>query len=143
VTDRTLHDLLDDDLVGGEIELHLGEYGRRVRTAIGDPSFGCRVAATVATAPERRFIDDELDPGFLTHPFADRREDRLQLFGRLRSAVYHGEVEILGKAIRLVEALTQTGAALEDPFVGEVGVVGDAGEEPAEHVVLFDHADLE
>jgi hypothetical protein len=123
VADRTRHDLLDDDLVGGEVELHLGELRRRIRTAIGDPSFRGRVAATVATAPERRLVDDELDPGLLTHPLADRREDRLQLFRRLRSALDHGEVEILGEAVRLVEALAQTGAALEDPGICEVRVV--------------------
>ena len=57
--------------------------------------------------------------------------------------ISHGEVEIFREAIGLEVALLEAGAALEYPGIAKCGLGRDAGEQPAEDVVLFDDMDLE
>lgn len=51
--------------------------------------------------------------------------------------VREGDVEIFGKTVGLEEAFLETGASLEHPAVGDLGVGRDAGEGPAERIVFF------
>ena len=53
------------------------------------------------------------------------------------------EVEIFRKPVGLEEALLETGSAFEDPAFGEFLMGVDAGEHPAEDVVLLDNMRVE
>ena len=48
------------------------------------------------------------------------------------------EVEILGKSVGLEVALAERGPALEHPLFAQHRIRGDAGQEPAQHVILLD-----
>lgn len=61
----------------------------------------------------------------------------VQMFG-----ILHREVEVFREAVGLEVALLQAGAALEHPARADHRVGRDAGQEPAEGVVLFHHVGL-
>ncbi len=50
------------------------------------------------------------------------------------------EVQVLGKPIGFEVAFLEAGSALEHPFVRKLRMRKDAGECPAQRVVLFDNA---
>ncbi|HVM13024.1 MAG TPA: hypothetical protein VM287_01675 [Egibacteraceae bacterium] len=61
VANRPKRQPVDDGLVCGEIDLHLGRRGLRVRTVVGDPALGGRLASQVPASPERALVDGDLD----------------------------------------------------------------------------------
>jgi hypothetical protein len=143
VADRAENRPAREDLVGGDVELHLGEHVLGVRAAVGDASLSGGLAALVLPPPERRAVNGELDAGFLAQPLSDLAERQAQVVWIVGAAGHDCEVEVFREAERFVVALAEAGAALEYPGPAERGVGGDAGQQPAEKVVLFDDRDVE
>jgi hypothetical protein len=53
------------------------------------------------------------------------------------------EIQILRKAIGLEIAFLQTRSALENPGFGNLGICGNAGQQPTQHIVLFDNMQIQ
>ena len=88
-------------------------------------------------------VEDEFDAGLFAEPLSHLCEDPLQVIGLFWAAVDDGEVEVFGEPKRFVVALAQAGPAFEDPRRFQLGVLGDASQQPAQDIVLLDHPDLE
>ncbi len=131
--------LVDQQLVCGEVQLHLRHCGVGVRAAVGDPALCGWLASPVLPSPKRLVVQHKLNAGFFADPFRDLGEDPHEVGRFLRPTVHDREVQILGESERLVVALPQARPALEDPAPAQLLVVGDSGQEPAQHVVLLDH----
>jgi hypothetical protein len=143
VDDPAHHRRLDEHLIARQIELELGRCRLGVRAAVGEPRLCGRIAAQIAPLHKAALVDLQLHAGLFAQPRRHPREYLAQLLWVGRTAVAHREVEILGEAVGLVVTLAQAGSALEDPRLRERWLGGDRGEHPSEHVVLFDHAEVE
>jgi hypothetical protein len=141
--DLTHHGCLHQCLIAGDVEFDLGQRWLRVGPAVGDACLSCRIAPQVASLGEATVLDDQIDPRLPREPCRDAAEDLRQLCGPRRTAVDHSEVEVLRKPVGLVVALAQTGPTLENPGPRELRLSGDRGEQPPEHIVLFDHTNIE
>src|SRR5205823_14311922 len=88
---------------------------------------------------ERNLIARKLDTALFIDPVRDLlKRSHKEVEVELRF-VGQGEIEILGEAVCFEIALLEAGSTLENPFVRDRRVVEDAGQQPAEHVVLFDN----
>ncbi len=128
----------DHRLVARQIDSELRKLRRAARAPKRDPA-NCRgISTTVPTAPKRVLANLQFDSRLVGEPVADPLKDRDQRLGFLVSAADDREVQVLGKAVGLVVALAEAGAALERPGGPEVLVGGYRGKDPAERVVLLD-----
>ena len=136
--DGNAHGGKDNALVCGEVQLDARKVAGRDRSAIADLALAGEGAARVGVDVEGLEVGGNLDAGPLVNPLADFGEGLFQKRLVEMRGIGQGEVEILGEAIGLEEALFQAGSALEQPVVGQRRMGADTGEHPAQHVVLFD-----
>src|ERR1017187_3212653 len=129
-----------EDLVGCQVELDSWQVAgrRRNRAAIGDPPLPGRAVAAIPEDLEIDFIRRKLNTRLLVDPRGHFAKCADQEINVEMGFIGQREVEVLGEAVCFEVALLETRSALEYPFVRERRMVEDAGEEPAENVVLFD-----
>jgi hypothetical protein len=130
----------DKNFVSRQIELHARQIAAaRHRTTIGNAALPRPAAALRVIDIETQQVCRKLDARFIVEPFANRLEAFDQEISVELRGVGDREIQILGKPIRLEEALLETGAALEYPRRAEHFVTSDSREQPPEYVVFFDH----
>src|SRR6266496_6024459 len=115
VPDGAKHGTAHEDLVGGEIDLHLWERGVAVRPSVGDPALRCWMIPLVLLPLERLVVKHELDARLLSGPLSHLAEDRHEVAWLLWPAIDDGEIKILREPEGLVVALTKACPALEHP----------------------------
>ena len=130
--------LEDDQLVGGEIELHAGQApANSPRPPVVHPAFDGRPAPFVLVMVEPQLVGGHLDAALLVDPAGDVAEGGGEKAVIELGGVGQREVEILREAVGLEVDLLQAGPTLEDPGAPERLVVVDAGDEPAQDIVFF------
>ncbi len=135
---RPQHGIGHDDLVTREVEFYLRKVRGHSGTAIGKSTLGRRIASSVLLRSECRRLNLELDPAQVGHGGGYVAEDPSKFIGSFWTPVDDREVQVLGEAVRFEVTLSECGPALEDPVIAQFGLRCDAGEQPSEHVVLFD-----
>ena len=134
--DRRQHEAL----VGGEIELDARPAAatRRDRAEIADLALAGDRAARILIDIEILLVGRDFDAGAIVDPLPDFAEDALEEGLVEVLCVGEREVEIFREAVGLEPAFLETGAALEHPAAADVGMGVDAGQHPAEDIVLLD-----
>jgi hypothetical protein len=138
--DRAIDRRQGQHLVRCQIQLYSRQvFARwRNRPAIGHLPLRGRTVATVAENLERDLVRRKLDPGLFIDPGGEFPKCPDQEIEIEVGFIRQGEVKIFREAVSFEIALLEAGSAFEDSGFGKRGVIEDAGQDPAENVILFD-----
>ena len=136
-TDRGKHQPLIRRQV--ELDLRPAARSRGDRAAICDLALTVRTAARIFVDIEFELIGGDVQSRLFRYPTDDFFEHRPQEILVKMTFIAEREIQVLRKPIGLEVTFLQTGASLEDPAFRELFMRVDAGEYPAQDVVLLDN----
>jgi hypothetical protein len=139
-----LHRREDEYFVNRKVELDARRVtGPTEWTAIPETPL-CRLAtARIGEYFELARFRWKLQAAGVVDPFADFLEDVGKKGFVKMIGILQCEIEVFGKAIGFEIAFLEAGSALEDPSISDRRMGGDAGEQPAQRVILLDDMGLQ